>query len=104
MMEYPIKIAVDSAELATILAALRYYQQEGCGDPNYRSDAIHEIATDGGNETSLDSDGIDSLCERINTSGSYDDDSGRPNSSEDSEEDYEDDESSEDDEDEDEDE
>jgi hypothetical protein len=39
-------ISVDPTELATILAALRYYQQEG--------------------QISLDAAGIDTLCERIN--------------------------------------
>ena len=59
-------ISVDAAELATILAALRFYQQEGQGEPSNRSDSIHDIATDGDTQISLDSDGIDVLCERIN--------------------------------------
>lgn len=55
------------ADLATILAALRFYQQAGQGDPDNRSDDIHEIATNGGEVmSSLDADGIDDLCERIN--------------------------------------
>lgn len=53
-------------EHATILAALRYYQERGQGDPNNRSDAIHDIATSGGDITSLDDDGIDDLCELLN--------------------------------------
>ena len=73
--EHPIRIAVDSAELSTILAALRYYQQEGLGDPDNRPEAIHDIATDGGENISLDAHGIDTLCERINCVGVQDDDS-----------------------------
>lgn len=60
-------IAVDDAEHATILAALRYYQANGQGDPNNRSVVIHEIATNCDKVmSSLDDDGIDALCERIN--------------------------------------
>lgn len=59
-------ISVDAAELATILAALRFYQQAGQGDPTHRSDSIQVIATDGNTQISLDAEGIDALCERIN--------------------------------------
>lgn len=51
----------------TILAALRYYQDNGQGDPAKRSCWIHEIATDGDTEISMDDDGIDELCEELNT-------------------------------------
>lgn len=58
---------LDDAELATILAALRFYQAAGMGDPFNRSDAIHEIATNGGEVfSSLDAEGIDQLCEKLN--------------------------------------
>nr|EIU2719013.1 hypothetical protein [Pseudomonas aeruginosa]EIU2864248.1 hypothetical protein [Pseudomonas aeruginosa] len=50
----------------TILAALRFYQEQGMGDPIVRSDAIHDIATGGGDETSLDEWGIEELCQSIN--------------------------------------
>lgn len=56
----------DEQEQATILAALRYYQSEGLGNPMNRSDEIHEIATNGDQVISMDDDGIDYLCERIN--------------------------------------
>ncbi len=59
-------ISVDGAELATILAALRFYQREGQGEPSNRCDDIHHIATDGDTQTSLNKEGIDALCERIN--------------------------------------
>jgi len=60
-------ITVDDAEHATILAALRFYQQAGMGEPDNRSDEIHDIATNGGEVmASLDDAGIDALVERIN--------------------------------------
>lgn len=59
--------ALDDAELATVLAALRFYQRAGMGDPDNRDDDIHDIATGGGEVmSSLDDDGIDALCERLN--------------------------------------
>ena len=58
---------LDHAELSTTLAALRYYQSRGFGEPANRPGDIHEIATDGGTVmASLDDEGIDSLCERLN--------------------------------------
>jgi len=59
-------VRIDAAEQATILAALRYYQQQGQGDPSNRSDEIHDIATDGDNLISLDDEGIAALCEKVN--------------------------------------
>lgn len=60
-------IKCDDAEHATILAALRFYQQAGMGEPDNRSDEVHELATNGGEVTSsLDDEGINELCERIN--------------------------------------
>lgn len=55
------------AGLSTILAALRFYQEHGQGDPANRSDELHELATCGGECISLDDSAIDELCERINT-------------------------------------
>jgi hypothetical protein len=62
-----VKVDIDEAELATILAALRYYQREGLGEPDNRPIEIHDIATNGGAVISLDDAGIDVLCERLNT-------------------------------------
>ncbi len=59
-------ITITDQDLHTILAALRHYQWDGLGDPTYRCNAIHDIATDGGDQISLDDEGIDDLCERIN--------------------------------------
>lgn len=50
----------------TILAALRFYQQHGMGEPFNRSDAIHDIATNGDEDCSYDDGDIDDLCERVN--------------------------------------
>ncbi len=59
------QIELDQPELNTVLAALRYYQAQGLGEPHNRPDAIHDIATHG-DEVSLDERAIDDLCERIN--------------------------------------
>lgn len=57
-------------ELATVLAALRYYQLNGLADyPALRPDAIHNIAVEGDFVASLDGKGIDQLCERLNLDG-----------------------------------
>jgi len=60
-------IEISDQEHATILAALRYYQENDQGEPASRSDAIHNIATDCDKVISLDEKGIDELCEHINT-------------------------------------
>lgn len=59
------RIELNYSELATVLAALRYYQFGGQGDPTNRTDDIHAIATDG-DVISLDENGIEQLCEQIN--------------------------------------
>jgi len=61
---------IETDELATILAALRFYQEKGQGDPANRSDAIHDIATACDQVVSLGAEAIDDLCERLNTSNS----------------------------------
>lgn len=61
-----MNVEVTPQEFNTILAALRYYQEKGMGVPLMRTNDIHDIATNGGSETSLDTEGIDVLCERIN--------------------------------------
>ena len=60
-------IAIDDRELATILAALRYHQDENQAGGNGTIDqAIQEIATDGGQLKPLTSGEIDQLCQRLN--------------------------------------
>lgn len=65
-MQMTIDLTITDQEHATILAALRFYQEKGQGDPDNRSDMIHDIATNGDAVISLDDEGIDELCERIN--------------------------------------
>jgi len=62
-----VNLSITGQEFCTILAALRYYQAQGLGDPDNRPLNIHEIATDCGELlSSLDDEGIDELAERIN--------------------------------------
>lgn len=64
-----IPLTVNHSEHATILAALRYYQQCGMGDPMNRPQDIHDIAVAEDRDyevISLADEGIDALCERIN--------------------------------------
>ncbi len=58
---------VSEQEFHTILAALRYYQERGQGDPQNRSAWIDDIATNGGDVTALGDEDIDALCLRLNT-------------------------------------
>ncbi len=61
-------LAVDARELATILAALRFHQDENLrAGPDIPDRAINDIATDGGSLKPLDFKEVDRLCERINT-------------------------------------
>lgn len=53
---------LNRAELATVLAALRYWQREGL----HSGGAEHDIAEDGGDVDPLDAEDIDELCGRIN--------------------------------------
>ena len=60
-------LAVDGRELATILAALRFHQDENLRTgPGIADQAIEEIATDCGSLEPLDFDDVSRLCERIN--------------------------------------
>lgn len=58
-------LAFDAPELATLMAALQHYQDDGCGDPENRTDAVHEYAAPGHVMSSLDAAGISELQERI---------------------------------------
>jgi len=59
---------VDRRELATILAALRFHQDENLqGGPDIPDEVIKDIATDGGSLKPLNSNDVSRLCERINT-------------------------------------
>jgi len=55
------------ADLHTIIAALRYWQQQGMCDPVNRSDCMHELATNGGEVlSSLDDEALDELVVSLN--------------------------------------
>ena len=58
---------LDYRELATVIAALRFYQRGLLGGPStFASYAESDIATGGGTLVPLDDLEIDALCERLN--------------------------------------
>jgi len=60
-------IAGSAFPYSFIIAALRYWQRSGMADPCYRSEAMNELATNGGEiMESLNDEGIDDLVERLN--------------------------------------
>lgn len=60
-------ISLTLEELSTVLAALRYYQEQGLDVLVMDGNGwIHELAICSGDVTSLDADAIDELCERLN--------------------------------------
>lgn len=62
----PTLYALDDAEHATILAALRYWQAQ---DDQMIDDDLANIASNGGTVQPLTAGEIDALCERINFGG-----------------------------------
>ena len=61
-------LVVDGRELATILAALRFHQDENLqGHSDIADQAIKEIATNSGSLKPLGFDEVETHCERINT-------------------------------------
>lgn len=63
----PIDLLVDDRELAAILAALRFHQDEDLQAAGSIPDqAVRDIATNGGEVQPLDYDEIDDLCQRLN--------------------------------------
>ena len=63
----PIHLSVNRRELATILAALRFHQDENLQDDRKNPDAaIDDIATDAGALLPLDFKEVDRLCEELN--------------------------------------
>jgi EAL domain-containing protein (putative c-di-GMP-specific phosphodiesterase class I) len=62
-----MSLRVDHRELATILAALRFHQDENLqGGGPIPDKAVEDIATDGGTLKPLDSQEIERLCQRLN--------------------------------------
>lgn len=62
----PKRYALDNSEHATVLAALRCYQQVRAASGGDIPDDLQDIADNGGTIEALESDDIDALCERIN--------------------------------------
>ena len=59
---------VDRRELATILAALRFHQDENLQNrSDIPDEVIKDIASDGGSLKPLSFNDVDRLCEKINT-------------------------------------
>ena len=66
-MSQEFTLTVDRRELATILAALRFHQDENLRiGPDIPDQTVKDIATDCGSFKPLDSDDVSRLCERIN--------------------------------------
>jgi len=60
-------LVVDERELATILAALRFHQDENLRNyPDIPDEVIKDIATDGGSLKPLNLNDVSGLCERMN--------------------------------------
>ena len=60
---------LDAQHVATIRAALMFYNDKGQGDPANRSDWVHDLATDGDNQTSMDEQGINELYQYFTLGG-----------------------------------
>ena len=66
-----VTVEMDNRELATVLAALRFHQDENlAGGKGIADQAIAEIATDGGRLKPLSAGEIDQLCLRLNCGAS----------------------------------
>lgn len=66
-MRKEFTLTADRRELATILAALRFHQDENLRiGPGIPDQAVKDIATDCGSFEPLDSDEVGRLCERMN--------------------------------------
>lgn len=56
---------LNTADLSTIKAALRFYLDKGQDEPSNREDHIHAIATCDGEDISLDREGVTTLSAKI---------------------------------------
>jgi hypothetical protein len=64
-----VRLCVTRRELATILAALRFHQDENLqGDLGIADKVVSDIATDGGTLEPMDYAEVDDLCQRLNLS------------------------------------
>lgn len=60
-----LHVPLTGQELNTILAALRFYLDEGMGEPSNRPNWLQALACPTDNNTSLDDQGIDDLYSHI---------------------------------------
>ena len=58
-------LELNSQEISTILAALKFYVVNNQGDPSSRTDAIHNIAVANESETSLDNSEVTALSAKV---------------------------------------
>jgi Zn finger protein HypA/HybF involved in hydrogenase expression len=58
-------------EIATILAALRFYQESSLGERRKQPTWIREIASNGGTFAPLDKNRIQRLCAKLNLTGQF---------------------------------
>lgn len=66
-----VLLRITRRELATVLAALRAYQNKHLGGgPDVAGTSVEDIATDSGSFKPLGFRGINRLCEKLNMSGS----------------------------------
>jgi len=69
-MSKPIVVRIDKRQLATILASLRFHQDENLqGGRDMPNQPIKEIATDDGLLRPLSFEEVSKLCERLNLDG-----------------------------------
>jgi hypothetical protein len=61
----PIFVGCDE-DRHTLIAALRFWQQQGMCEPRNRSDEMHDLATNGDALTSLCDEDVDALIEQLN--------------------------------------
>ena len=62
-----LNLRIDRRELATILAALRFHQDENLqGGRDIPDSFLKEIATDGGRVKPLNFEEVNDLCQRLN--------------------------------------
>ena len=58
-------LVVSSDEYNNMLAAMRYWQEQGQCEPDNRSEDMHDIATNEGEGQSLSLDEMDALIDRL---------------------------------------
>jgi hypothetical protein len=69
-MKHPLHVRIDRRERATILAALRFHQDENLRSGPAPADAfIAGLASDGGAGAPLTAAEIDTLCRRLHRAG-----------------------------------